>query len=143
MMFWAPSGKEAHLQDLAEQLGADDSGLARLWDEEHDTYLAVRILQLIAPQFNEKTMLAFRSVGQAGSKRSCQSTGHERERRTNCPNAGLSGPSGTGRGFNRPVSEQRDTQYLAQKYTQRDERRIDAIDPTNLQRCQRLLDQVR
>lgn len=58
----SPSVNEAHLQDLAEQLGTDDSGLARLWDDEHDTYVAARLLQLIAPQFNEKTMLAFRSV---------------------------------------------------------------------------------
>jgi RNA polymerase sigma-70 factor (ECF subfamily) len=57
-----PAGNDFIMQELAEQLGQDDSGLARLWDEEHDAHLADQLLQLVAPRFNEKSMLAFRSV---------------------------------------------------------------------------------
>jgi hypothetical protein len=34
-------------------------------------------------------------------------------------------------------------QHVAEKNTQRDERRIDAINPADRQRCQRLFDQIR
>jgi RNA polymerase sigma-70 factor (ECF subfamily) len=48
--------------DLVSQLGDPTSALTRLWDEEHDQHVLTRLLQLIEPQFEDKTLTAFRRL---------------------------------------------------------------------------------
>jgi RNA polymerase sigma-70 factor (ECF subfamily) len=45
-----------------DQLQDPNSALSRQWDEEHDRHVLTRLLDLIAPQFGEKTLLAFRRL---------------------------------------------------------------------------------
>lgn len=52
------------LQDLEDP----QSALAQAWDAEHDRHVVRRLLELIAPQFEEKTLLAFRRVVLEGQK---------------------------------------------------------------------------
>jgi RNA polymerase sigma-70 factor (ECF subfamily) len=50
-------------QSLAEKLnGLEDpaSDLNRLWDREHDQFIARRLLQLLEPEFTASTWQAFR-----------------------------------------------------------------------------------
>ena len=49
---------ECPLTDLADPT----SELARQWDEEHDRYVLRRLMDLIAPQFEPKTLEAFRRL---------------------------------------------------------------------------------
>jgi RNA polymerase sigma-70 factor (ECF subfamily) len=44
------------------QLADPDSELSRQWDEEHDRYVLRRLMQLIEPMFEPKTLAAFRRV---------------------------------------------------------------------------------
>jgi RNA polymerase sigma-70 factor (ECF subfamily) len=48
--------------DLLDQLDDPQSALSRQWDEEHDQHVLTRLLQLIEPQFEEKTLTAFRRL---------------------------------------------------------------------------------
>jgi DNA-directed RNA polymerase specialized sigma24 family protein len=48
--------------DVAEQLADDNSGLSQAWNAEHDAYLLERLMQLVAPDFKENSILAFRRV---------------------------------------------------------------------------------
>jgi RNA polymerase sigma-70 factor (ECF subfamily) len=50
-----------------EQLEDPDSGLSRLWDEEHDRQVAARLLRLIEPEFTPTTWQAFRRVALEGA----------------------------------------------------------------------------
>jgi RNA polymerase sigma factor (sigma-70 family) len=47
---------------IADQLEDDESDLTRLWDEEHDAYLLRRLLEMVAPEFKEHSLVAFRRV---------------------------------------------------------------------------------
>ncbi len=47
---------------VADQLEDDNSEMSRQWDAEHDRHLIKRLLELISPEFEEKSMLAFRRV---------------------------------------------------------------------------------
>jgi RNA polymerase sigma-70 factor (ECF subfamily) len=49
---------ESPLTDLADP----NSELARQWDEEHDRYVLRRLMELIEPMFEPKTLQAFRRV---------------------------------------------------------------------------------
>jgi RNA polymerase sigma-70 factor (ECF subfamily) len=44
------------------QLADPQSELSRRWDEEHDRYVLRRLMDLIAPQFEDSTLAAFRRV---------------------------------------------------------------------------------
>lgn len=48
--------------DLAEQLADDTSEISRQWDAEHDQHLLERLLEMVASEFQEKSMKAFRRV---------------------------------------------------------------------------------
>lgn len=50
------NGAEARLAQLEDP----DSPVSRLWDEEHNRHVLRRLLQLIEPEFAEKTWRAFR-----------------------------------------------------------------------------------
>jgi RNA polymerase sigma-70 factor (ECF subfamily) len=51
-------GEECLLTDLADP----NSELARLWDEEHDRHVLRRLMDLIEPMFEPRTLAAFRRV---------------------------------------------------------------------------------
>lgn len=57
-----PQAAGNELFDLADQLGEDDSKLTHAWNAEHDAELLQRLLQLIAPDFQPHSMLAFRRI---------------------------------------------------------------------------------
>jgi RNA polymerase sigma-70 factor, ECF subfamily len=59
------TGDSDFLQVL-DQLADPDSGLSRLWDEEHDRHVTHRLLELIRPEFQPKTWEAFRRVALDG-----------------------------------------------------------------------------
>src|SRR5947209_6291088 len=54
----AAGGTDAALR--LQQLEDPASGLSRLWDEEHDRYVARRLLELLEPEFSPATWRAFR-----------------------------------------------------------------------------------
>lgn len=45
--------------NMLDQLEDPDSGLSRLWDEEHDRHVARRLLELLEPEFEPATWRAF------------------------------------------------------------------------------------
>jgi RNA polymerase sigma-70 factor (ECF subfamily) len=47
---------------LADQLADDGSELSHLWDVEHDAHVIDRLLSLVAREFKELSLLAFRRV---------------------------------------------------------------------------------
>jgi RNA polymerase sigma-70 factor (ECF subfamily) len=53
---------------LLEQLEDPRSGLSRLWDQEHDRHVLGRLLEMIRPDFEPTTWLAFRRVVLEGIK---------------------------------------------------------------------------
>jgi RNA polymerase sigma-70 factor (ECF subfamily) len=53
------SGGE-HGEGLLDQLEDPNSGLSRLWDEEHDRHVVRRLLELLEPDFEPTTWRAFR-----------------------------------------------------------------------------------
>jgi RNA polymerase sigma-70 factor (ECF subfamily) len=53
---------------LLDQLADPDSGISRLWDQEHDQHLARRLLAMIEPQFAPATWQAFRRVVLDGAR---------------------------------------------------------------------------
>jgi RNA polymerase sigma-70 factor (ECF subfamily) len=59
------SGDSAVQQEL-EQLADSDSGLSRVWDEEHDRHVLRRLLELIEPEFAPTIWLAFARVALKG-----------------------------------------------------------------------------
>jgi RNA polymerase sigma factor (sigma-70 family) len=56
------------LQSLLDELQDPDSGLSRLWDEEHDRHVARRALELIEHDFAPTTWQAFKAVVLEGRK---------------------------------------------------------------------------
>jgi len=57
---------DSDLAQLLEQLEDPDSGLSRLWDEEHDRHVIQRLLAVIEPEFTASTWQAFRRVALEG-----------------------------------------------------------------------------
>jgi RNA polymerase sigma-70 factor (ECF subfamily) len=55
----AASGNSEVLQML-DQLEDPNSGLSRVWDEQHNQHVARRLMALIQPEFTAKTWEAFR-----------------------------------------------------------------------------------
>jgi RNA polymerase sigma factor (sigma-70 family) len=53
---------DSELARLLEQLEDPDSGLSRLWDEQHDRHVLRRLLELIEPAVAPSTWEAFRRV---------------------------------------------------------------------------------
>jgi len=53
-------------EEVLRQLEDPDSGLSRLWDEEHDRHVLGRLLELIEPEFEPATWQAFRRVALEG-----------------------------------------------------------------------------
>jgi RNA polymerase sigma-70 factor (ECF subfamily) len=51
-----------------EQLEDPNSGLSRLWDEEHDRHILNRLLELIEPEFAPATWQAFRRITLNGER---------------------------------------------------------------------------
>ncbi|HEY7312404.1 MAG TPA: sigma-70 family RNA polymerase sigma factor [Gemmataceae bacterium] len=47
---------------VLDHLEDPNSGLSRLWDEEHDRHVAHRLLELIEPEFESTTWRAFRGL---------------------------------------------------------------------------------
>jgi RNA polymerase sigma-70 factor (ECF subfamily) len=52
--------------DILQQLEDPTSGLSREWDMEHDRWITQRLLELLQPEFTEKTWLAFRKTAIEG-----------------------------------------------------------------------------
>jgi RNA polymerase sigma-70 factor (ECF subfamily) len=48
--------------DRLDQLGDPNSALSRRWDEEHDRHVLTRLLHLIEPHFEDRTLTAFRRL---------------------------------------------------------------------------------
>lgn len=48
--------------ELVEQLGDENSELAKSWDKEHDQYLLRELFQLISVDFEESTLTIFRRL---------------------------------------------------------------------------------
>ena len=49
-------------QQILDQLADSESDMSRIWDEEHDRIVTERLLEIIKPNFNEKTWQAFKAV---------------------------------------------------------------------------------
>jgi RNA polymerase sigma-70 factor (ECF subfamily) len=57
-----PAGGSLSRERALDELEAPDSELSRRWDEEHDRHVVRRLLELIEPEFEPATWLAFRMV---------------------------------------------------------------------------------
>lgn len=69
--FWKARGRQpmtGGAQELLEKLQDPRSGFSQLWDQEHQQYLARRILELVEPEFEASTLRAFRRVVLEGAK---------------------------------------------------------------------------
>jgi RNA polymerase sigma-70 factor (ECF subfamily) len=55
-------------QKKLEELEAPDTGLGRLWDQEHNQHVVARLLEMIRPQFQPTTWQAFRAVMLGGER---------------------------------------------------------------------------
>lgn len=53
---------------MLDQLEDPDSGISRLWDQEHDQHIVRRLLALLEPQFAPSTWQAFRRVVLDGAR---------------------------------------------------------------------------
>jgi RNA polymerase sigma factor (sigma-70 family) len=60
--FWRTRRPGADVARVLDQLEDPDSGLSRLWDEEHDRHVVTRLLALIEPEFEPVTWRAFRGL---------------------------------------------------------------------------------
>ena len=58
----------ANAEGVLDQLEDPDSGLSRLWDEEHDRHVLRRLLELIEGDFEPATWQAFRRVALDGER---------------------------------------------------------------------------
>jgi RNA polymerase sigma-70 factor (ECF subfamily) len=61
----APGGTD--LLAMVQQLEDPGSALSRQWDQEHDTYILARLLDLMALEFEPVTLCAFRRVALDGA----------------------------------------------------------------------------
>lgn len=59
---------KSDVAQMLDQLADPDSGLSRLWDQEHDRHVVQRLLQLIEPQCSPTTWQAFRRLVLEGRK---------------------------------------------------------------------------
>ncbi len=50
----------AQISDMLDSLADPASELSRLWDEQHDTFIVRRLLEMIEPEFTASTWKAFR-----------------------------------------------------------------------------------
>jgi RNA polymerase sigma-70 factor (ECF subfamily) len=57
---------QTDFDDMLQQLEDPASGLSREWDTEHDRWVTRRLLELLRPEFTEKTWLAFRGTAVEG-----------------------------------------------------------------------------
>jgi RNA polymerase sigma-70 factor, ECF subfamily len=62
------TGDSAFYERALGQLADPHSDLRRLWDREHDQYVARRLLELLEPEFEPSTWRAFRRVVLDGVK---------------------------------------------------------------------------
>lgn len=53
---------DSQFQQTLEELADSDSGLSRVWDEEHDRIVTERLLELSKPHFSDKTWQAFKRL---------------------------------------------------------------------------------
>ena len=53
---------------MLDELEDPNSGLSRLWDQQHDQHVARRLMELVEPQFEPSTWRAFRRVALDGVK---------------------------------------------------------------------------
>jgi RNA polymerase sigma-70 factor (ECF subfamily) len=51
-----------HAEAVLAQLADPESGLSQMWDAEHDQFVTRRLLELLEPEFESTTWLAFRSL---------------------------------------------------------------------------------
>jgi RNA polymerase sigma-70 factor (ECF subfamily) len=61
-------GGDSNFADMLDQLEDPDSGISRLWDQEHDEHIVRRLLAMIQPQFTSSTWQAFRRVVMEGAR---------------------------------------------------------------------------
>jgi RNA polymerase sigma-70 factor (ECF subfamily) len=59
---------DSDFAEVLNQLEDSDSGLSRLWDEEHDRHVMRQLLEMIRPRFEGKTWTAFTLVALKGKK---------------------------------------------------------------------------
>ncbi len=57
-------GDDSAAGNQLDQLADSDSGLTRLWNQEHDEYIVSRLKAQVRPEFDEKTWQAFTSVAE-------------------------------------------------------------------------------
>jgi RNA polymerase sigma-70 factor (ECF subfamily) len=55
-----PAKGGSSLQEQLHQLEDDNSGLSRIWNEQHDREVIARLVELVRPRFQPKTWEAFR-----------------------------------------------------------------------------------
>lgn len=60
-----PAGKSS-FQTFLEQMADPDSGLSRMWDEEHDRHVFRVLVERVRPEFAESTWTAFRRTAVDG-----------------------------------------------------------------------------
>jgi RNA polymerase sigma-70 factor (ECF subfamily) len=53
---------------MLDQLEDPESGMSRLWDQQHDQHVARRLMELVEPHFEPTTWKAFRRVVMDGMK---------------------------------------------------------------------------
>ncbi len=58
---------DTEFQKMLDELADPESGLSRLWDQEHDQHVTQRLLEMIRPKFEPKTWRAFQRVALDGA----------------------------------------------------------------------------
>jgi RNA polymerase sigma-70 factor (ECF subfamily) len=58
---------DSDVAGMLDQLADPDSGVSRLWDEEHDRFVTRRLLEQIKPEFKPNTWAAFERVALEGA----------------------------------------------------------------------------
>ena len=59
---------DSDIRRMLDQLADPKSTLSQVWNQQHDQYVARRLMELIEPQFEAKTWQAFRLVALDGMK---------------------------------------------------------------------------
>jgi RNA polymerase sigma-70 factor (ECF subfamily) len=62
------TGGDRLIDEQLAQLEDSDSGLSRLWDQEHDQFVLRRLRELIEPEFNPKSWQAFTRTAMKGER---------------------------------------------------------------------------
>lgn len=65
---YRPQDGTSDVARMLDKLADPASGLSRQWDEEHDRYVAARLLEPIEPEFEPATWRAFRRVAIEGAR---------------------------------------------------------------------------